>query len=70
MDEEPLGPHARQQTHRPDAQDEGGEPACLLALLCPSCDAVPEGAGSVRCWRCGADLRERGGDGRGAADRP
>ncbi|MCU7821395.1 hypothetical protein [Kitasatospora sp. DSM 101779] len=67
MDEEPLGPRA---VHGVDTEDQGGEPACLLALLCPSCDAVPESAGSARCRRCGADLRERREDGGGGAGRP
>ncbi|GAA5018468.1 hypothetical protein [Kitasatospora paranensis] len=41
------------------AVEEGGEPACLLARLCPQCDAVPEGPPAAECWRCGADLRSR-----------
>ncbi|MEU2627911.1 MULTISPECIES: hypothetical protein [Kitasatospora] len=64
MEEEPFGGHGEQ---RPGPEEQGGEPACLLALLCPSCDAVPEPAGSARCWRCGADLRRRAEPAEGAA---
>ncbi|MFD0531065.1 hypothetical protein ACFQ1I_37880 [Kitasatospora arboriphila] len=39
MEEEPFGGHGEQ---RPGPEEQGGELACLLALLCPSCDAVPE----------------------------
>ncbi|PBC76223.1 hypothetical protein BX265_0929 [Streptomyces sp. TLI_235] len=61
MDEEPSD-RPFDQPDRPggdggDGRDEGGEPACLLARLCPSCDAVPD-PGAAACWRCGADLRE------------
>ena len=37
------------------ADDEGGDPVCWLGGLCPECGAMP-GAGSDRCWRCGAEL--------------
>jgi uncharacterized paraquat-inducible protein A len=39
--------------------EEGGEPACLLARLCPQCDAVPDEPSPAVCRRCGADLRVR-----------
>jgi ribosomal-protein-alanine N-acetyltransferase len=32
-----------------DGPDQGGEAACLLDRLCPTCGAVLEGG---RCWRC------------------
>ncbi|GJF27665.1 hypothetical protein KNE206_03650 [Kitasatospora sp. NE20-6] len=34
--------------------EEGGEPACLLAMLCPSCDAVLGARAPAPCPRCGA----------------
>lgn len=37
-----------------DVPDAVGEPACLLARLCPECGAMPEGDPTAPCWRCGA----------------
>ncbi|MGH3588511.1 MAG: hypothetical protein ACRDQ0_19565 [Pseudonocardia sp.] len=34
-------------------EDEGGDRACWLGVLCPECGAMPS-AGTDRCWRCGA----------------
>ncbi|MFD9128243.1 hypothetical protein [Kitasatospora sp. NPDC059571] len=50
-------PGARRPEPRPapDAE-QGGEPACLPALLCPACDAVPDEPAQAVCRRCGADL--------------
>jgi hypothetical protein len=36
--------------------DDGGDAVCWLGMLCPECGAMP-GAGTDRCWRCGAELR-------------
>ncbi|MFE0463928.1 hypothetical protein ACFW1A_32205 [Kitasatospora sp. NPDC058965] len=34
----------------------GGEPACLLALVCAECGALAEQAPPTRCRRCGAPV--------------
>ncbi|MEV6208932.1 hypothetical protein [Kitasatospora sp. NPDC051914] len=57
MDEEPMGRGNPAEASRA-AEEQGGEPACLLAMLCPSCDAVLEARRPERCPRCGADLNE------------
>lgn len=40
---------------RAEPGDEGGEPACMLALLCPSCGRVPHDPDEPRCSGCGAE---------------
>jgi hypothetical protein len=36
--------------------DEGGDPACWLQRLCPSCDAVLDDPPPERCPRCDTEL--------------
>ncbi|MGS2589535.1 MarR family winged helix-turn-helix transcriptional regulator [Streptomyces hebeiensis] len=38
---------------------EGGEPPCLLALVCPACDAVADEPSPTVCVRCGGRFPER-----------
>ncbi|WP_063756829.1 MarR family winged helix-turn-helix transcriptional regulator [Streptomyces sp. NRRL F-5135] len=38
---------------------EGGEPPCLLALVCPACDAVADEPSPTVCVRCGERFPER-----------
>lgn len=47
----PPGPVA---ARRP--ADEGGEPACLLHLVCPDCGRLADAGGSRTCARCGSPL--------------
>ncbi|MCM2387058.1 hypothetical protein [Streptomyces albipurpureus] len=35
---------------------EGGEPACLLSRICPSCDRPSDDLGARYCGRCGTEL--------------
>jgi hypothetical protein len=52
-----------------DADDEGGEAACRLHELCPTCGAVPSPDSPGRCWRCGtADALPPAGDRAAAGD--
>lgn len=44
---------ARLEAREEEAQDEGGEAACLLPRLCPHCGAVATGARPTRCPSCG-----------------
>ncbi|MET9294650.1 hypothetical protein [Streptomyces sp. NPDC003077] len=37
-------------------RDEGGEPACMLALVCPECGRMAPGSDARFCWRCGSPL--------------
>lgn len=47
-----------QQAARPALPEEGGEPACMLPLLCPSCGRVPDGPRSPVCAACGAPVAD------------
>ncbi|MFJ3912548.1 hypothetical protein [Streptomyces vinaceus] len=59
-------------THAPDAQAPrpaadrapepapGGEPACLLHLVCADCGRLPDERGARSCSRCGAPLPDPG----------
>lgn len=38
------------------AAAEGGEPACLLSRICPSCDRPSSDPGARYCGRCGTEL--------------
>ena len=40
----------------PEPEPEGGEPACLLNRICPSCDAVLDAPPPTSCHRCGEQL--------------
>ncbi|MFF3564614.1 DUF309 domain-containing protein [Streptomyces sp. NPDC002574] len=42
---------------------QGGEPACMLHLVCPKCGRVRERPGSAVCEHCGVRLEEEAGDG-------
>ncbi|MEU8437082.1 hypothetical protein AB0F18_30100 [Streptomyces sp. NPDC029216] len=37
---------------------EGGEPACLLHRVCPSCGRLATGPAAGCCSRCGTELPE------------
>lgn len=39
-----------------DAAEDGGDPACWLAFLCPECGRITEQDVAVRCEYCGAEL--------------
>ncbi|MFE5540030.1 hypothetical protein ACFQ78_30365 [Streptomyces sp. NPDC056519] len=39
---------------------EGGEPACLLHLVCPDCGRLADERGARTCSRCGAPLPDSG----------
>ncbi|MGP9019891.1 cupin domain-containing protein [Streptomyces sp. BR1] len=40
------------------ALTEGGDPACLLAQVCPACDRVAGERGARFCWNCGSSLTD------------
>ncbi|MEV6583102.1 hypothetical protein AB0M92_33645 [Streptomyces sp. NPDC051582] len=44
----------------PEPAEEGGEPACLLHLVCPDCGRLAEERGARSCSRCGAPLPDSG----------
>ncbi|WP_181442363.1 hypothetical protein [Streptomyces tateyamensis] len=44
--------HAADRTE--PEEPSGGEPACLLALVCAECGAIAEQAPPTTCRRCGA----------------
>lgn len=49
-------PRPRQGNAERDAAEEGGDPACLLHLVCEACGRVADESGARACGRCGADL--------------
>ncbi|MFE2478899.1 hypothetical protein [Streptomyces sp. NPDC059389] len=51
----PAGPAAPAPGHA-----EGGEPACLLHLVCPDCGRLADDRGARTCSRCGGPLPDPG----------
>jgi len=51
----PTDPEALRLLEACEEDREGGEPACLLNRLCPSCDARVEDEGLTVCPNCGAE---------------
>ncbi|CCB72024.1 conserved protein of unknown function (plasmid) [Streptantibioticus cattleyicolor NRRL 8057 = DSM 46488] len=44
----------------PVPEPEGGDPACLLHLVCPECGGIPDAPGATVCPRCGEPLPSGG----------
>ncbi|KJY34685.1 hypothetical protein [Streptomyces sp. R33] len=57
----PEGPGDRGRVPAPPpAPAEGGEPACLLHLVCPDCGRLATERGARTCSRCGGPLPDPG----------
>ncbi|MGF1431263.1 hypothetical protein [Kitasatospora sp. LaBMicrA B282] len=55
-DRPPAEPTAPTEQPRPAPEPAGGEPACLLHLVCAECGAITEQRPPATCWRCGATV--------------
>ncbi|WP_327360695.1 hypothetical protein [Streptomyces sp. NBC_01296] len=61
----PEGPRDCDQMTAPPpapapAPASGGEPACLLHLVCPDCGRLATGRGAPACSHCGSPLPDPG----------